>query len=91
MLTTLQLAKITKALGNVHRLDMLEVLSTVSDANLTEIVNELALNNKTASEHLRRLALADLITKKYHGRWVKHRLTDRALVILTFSCLPAGR
>ena len=84
MLTTIQMAKITKALGNVHRLRMLEMLSTVSDACLTEIVNELGLNNKTASEHLRRLALADLITKKYHGRWVEHRLTDRASAVLTF-------
>jgi len=49
-----------------------------------EISIALEIELKTASEHLRRLAIAGLILKRNEGREVRHAITKRAGNILTF-------
>ena len=46
---------------------MLELINSSPNLTLNEIAEELNINFKTASEHLRRLTLAGLVTKKHKG------------------------
>jgi DNA-binding MarR family transcriptional regulator len=47
-----------------------------------EISERLQIESKTASEHLRRMAIAGLLLKRHEGRQVRHALTARARSIL---------
>lgn len=76
--------KIVKGFSNHRRIMMMELLQERTELTLDAISQELKINLKTASEHLRRLALADLVEKRYQGRYVLHQLTPRAKNILTF-------
>ena len=49
-----------------------------------EISDELGANFKTISEHLHRLAFADLVLKKNMGSVVEHSLSDVGRVVLKF-------
>jgi predicted transcriptional regulator len=62
----------------------MDLLDAEPDLSLIEIAGKLNINFKTASEHVRRLALADLVTKRNHGAAVLHALTARGVLILKF-------
>ncbi len=51
---------------------------------MVEIAGKLNTNFKTASEHIKRLAIADLVIKRSAGINVRHKLTDRGVNILIF-------
>ena len=63
---------------------MLALISAVPELSVIEIANRLKINMKTASEHIRRLAISGLVLKRNQEKNVRHKLTDRGIVILKF-------
>ena len=57
---------------------------TVLISAVSEIAQKLKINIKTASEHIRRLAIPGLVIKRNQGKNVRHKLSDRGVVILKF-------
>lgn len=64
-----------KALGDPHRLTMIEAIADSGDAicvcDLTEYV---PLSQPTVSHHLKILAEAGLVQREQRGRWAYYRL-----------------
>ena len=82
--THLQLQGIVRGFANHRRIQMLGLLEGQPELSLLEVARRLRINTKTASEHLRRLAIAGLVMKRSAGRAVRHKLTPRGSDILTF-------
>jgi DNA-binding transcriptional ArsR family regulator len=79
-----QTERIIKGFANHRRLAILELLNKEPELSVAEISEKLDINFKTASEHIRRLAIAGLVLKRSDSLNVRHRLTDRAKTILKF-------
>ncbi|MBI3289933.1 winged helix-turn-helix transcriptional regulator [Candidatus Microgenomates bacterium] len=84
MLTYRQLERIVKGFSNHRRIQMLELINRKPELSLTEISTELKINNKTASEHIRRLAISGLVLKRNRGVNVLHALSPLGFLILKF-------
>ena len=76
--------RITKGIANHRRLEILDLLHKKPELSVDEIATELKINLKTASEHLRRMALSGLIMKRYEAQFVRHKITSRGSSILKF-------
>ncbi len=81
---TKRLEKIVRGFSNHRRIEILELLAVRPELCVGQISEKLQIEIRTASEHLRRLAIAGLLVKRYAGREVRHTLTDRAHRILGF-------
>ena len=81
---TKRLERIVKGFANHRRIEILQLLSAHPDLCVGEISEKLQIELKTASEHVRRLALAGLVQKRYKGREVRLRTFGKAQDILTF-------
>ena len=79
-----KLERIVKGFANHRRIQMMRLLEQRPELTLLDICNALRIGLQAGSEHLRKLALAGLVAKRYQGRWVRHRLTPRAEVVLSF-------
>lgn len=79
-----RLERVVKGFANHRRIEILELLGRKPEMSVGEISIALEIELKTASEHLRRLAIAGLILKRQEGREVRHAVTARAKHILTF-------
>ncbi len=79
-----QLERIVKGFANHRRIEILELLIRQSELSVAEISGKLKINFKTASEHIRRLAIAGLVLKRSAGNHVRHKLSDRGKGILKF-------
>jgi len=79
-----RLERVVKGFANHRRIEMLELLKKKPELSLADISRELGINNKTASEHLIRLANAGLVVKRYVDRNVCHRITEKSKDVLTF-------
>jgi DNA-binding transcriptional ArsR family regulator len=79
-----QLERIVRGFANHRRIKILELLEREPELSVDEISEKLDINFKTASEHIRRLAIAGLIMKRQRSLNVRHKLTDRGLSILKF-------
>ena len=73
-----------KGAANHRRLQMLDLLQRKPELSVDEIATSLKINFKTASDHIRRLAIAGLVLKRYEGNFVRHKLTNRGISILKF-------
>ena len=62
----------------------MDLLSAYPELSVTEITQKLKINLKTASEHIRRLAISGLVIKRNQAQNVRHKLSDRGAVILKF-------
>ena len=60
------------------------LLEKFPELALFEIADRLTINFKTASEHIRRLAIAGLVWKRSEGSAVRHVLSPAGKVILKF-------
>ncbi|MBI4276599.1 winged helix-turn-helix transcriptional regulator [Candidatus Uhrbacteria bacterium] len=78
------LERLVRAFANHRRIEILELLDRTPEMSVDEIADELRINCKTASEHIRRLAIAGLVLKRSQGLYVRHKLTDLAKTILKF-------
>ncbi len=76
--------RIVKGFANHRRLQILELLENEPELSVLEIAEKLNINFKTASEHLRRLAISGLVLKRYEGLNVRHKLSERGCKILKF-------
>jgi DNA-binding transcriptional ArsR family regulator len=63
---------------------MVNLLSAFPELSLSEISQKLKINLKTESEHVRRLAISGLVLKRNQGKNVRHKLSDRGVVVLKF-------
>ena len=73
-----------KGFANHRRIQILELLRKKPELSVDEIATELDINFKTASEHVRRLAIAGLVLKRNEGHNVRHKLTNHASLVLKF-------
>lgn len=79
-----RLERIVKGFANHRRLEILDLLNRAPELSVDEIAERLHLGYENASDHLRKLAIAGLILKRYEGTTVRHKLTPRAETILVF-------
>ena len=79
-----QLERTIKAFASRHRLQILRTLQQEPGLPVAEIARRVRLNVKTASAHLRRLAVGRLVSKRADGRMVRCKLTTRGRDVLKF-------
>jgi len=79
-----KLERIAKGFANHRRLAILDLLHSQPELSVDEIASSLNVNFKTASEHIRRLAQAGLVLKRYEGNFVRHKVSPQGLSILKF-------
>jgi DNA-binding transcriptional ArsR family regulator len=78
------LEQILKGCANHRRIETLLLLRTEPELTLEQIAEHLGVNFRTASEHMRRMAVGGLLMKRYEGTSVHHTLTRRGKDILAF-------
>jgi DNA-binding transcriptional ArsR family regulator len=79
-----QLERVVKGFANHRRIEIMNLLDKSPELSVMEIADALRINFKTASEHIRRLAIAGLVMKRNEGSNVRHALTVPAKNILKF-------
>jgi DNA-binding transcriptional ArsR family regulator len=79
---SMKLERVVKGFANHRRIEILELLRKTPEMSVCEIAEVCRIEFKTASEHIRRLAIAGLVLKRHKGREVRHVLTERAARIL---------
>jgi len=79
-----KLERIVRGFSNHRRIEILDLLEKKPELSLIEIANELNINFKTASEHVRRLAIAGLVLKRSEGSAVRHCLSSLGKLTLKF-------
>ena len=81
---TRQLERVIKGFANRRRIQILVLVKKRPELSVAEISDELNLNYENASDHIRKLAIAGLVLKRYQGTEVRHRLTERGEAALSF-------
>jgi len=84
MLKNRQLERIVKGFANHRRIQIMELIDNEPELSVMDISTKLKINVKTASEHIRRLAIAGLVLKRNRGVNVMHKLSPQGFVILKF-------
>ena len=79
-----QLEAIVRGFANHHRIALLLLLADQPDLTLDGCASGLDLNVKTASGHLRELAINGYVDKQADGRNVHHTLTPRGQAAVAF-------
>ncbi len=79
-----KLERVVKGFSNHRRIEILDLLKKKPELSLIEIAEELKINFKTASEHIRRLAISGLLVKRSEGPSVRHKVTPAGISILMF-------
>ena len=82
--TTKQMERHLKGIANHRRIDILLLIAKENVITLEKIVEKLKVNEKTISEHTRRLFIAGLINKNYKGKYVEHSLSPYGKTFVTF-------
>jgi rhodanese-related sulfurtransferase/DNA-binding transcriptional ArsR family regulator len=73
-----QFARIGKALGSPHRLELLELLGQ-GERTVDSLAGEIAASIANVSQHLQSLRQASLVESRKHGQFVYYRLADPAI------------
>ncbi len=73
-----------KGVSNHRRIQILLLIARRPGIILEDILTELEGNQKTFSEHTRRLVIAGLVEKSYAGRMVQHDLTPYGKIFVNF-------
>ena len=81
---TRKLERIVRGFSNHRRIEIIMLLERKPELSVIEISYELGINFKTASEHIRRLAIAGLVMKRNEGSSVRHALTLTGKLTLKF-------
>lgn len=79
-----QLERIIKGVSNHRRIEILELLKKKPELSIIDISEILNVNFKTISEHVKRLATAGFVLKRYDNHSVRHKITKRGLLVLKF-------
>ncbi len=79
-----KLERTVKGFSNHRRIEILDLIKRKPEISVVDISDELKINFKTASEHIRRLAIAGLVIKRSKGPSVCHKITPTGNSILMF-------
>jgi len=79
-----KIEKIVKGFANHRRIQVLELLDKTPNLSVDDISQNLNVGFFTISDHIRKLADAGLVEKKYKNRFVLHNLTKRGKCVLSF-------
>ena len=79
-----QLERLVRGFSNHRRIEMLDLLKKRPELSVIDVAEELKINFKTASDHIRRLAIAGLVIKRNEGSSVCHKITSKGNAILMF-------
>jgi len=79
-----QIERHVKGVANHWRIEILLLVAKNEGITVEGIADSLQGNNKTISEHTRRLAQAGLIDKKYVGRTISHTLSPYGKIFYKF-------
>jgi DNA-binding transcriptional ArsR family regulator/rhodanese-related sulfurtransferase len=85
-----QFARIGKALGSPHRLEILELLAQ-GERSVDSLATETGLSLANASQHLQALRRAALIESRREGLFVYYRLADPAVFELCATIQKVAR
>jgi DNA-binding transcriptional ArsR family regulator len=78
------LERILKGVASHRRIQILDILNKQSELSVFDVAENISIDFRTTSEHLRKLALAGLVMKRNEGATVRHALSERGKVILKF-------
>lgn len=84
-----QFARIGKALGNPHRLEVLELLAQ-GERSVESLAIETGLSLANASQHLQALRRASLVERRRDGLFVYYSLADPAVFDLCIALRTAA-
>jgi rhodanese-related sulfurtransferase len=73
-----QFARVGKALGNPHRLELLELLGQC-ERTVDSLAGEIGVSIANVSQHLQALRQAALVESRKQGQFVYYRLADPAI------------
>ena len=76
--------KIAKGFANHRRIEILELLQETPELSIFDMAEHLSVNFRTISAHTQKLVAAELVTKRYQGATVHHRITPLGASILKF-------
>ena len=79
-----ELEKILKGVASHRRVQIVDLLEKEAELSVLDIAEHLAIDFRTASEHLRKLVIAGIVMKRSDGAAVRHALTTRGKYILKF-------
>jgi len=79
-----KIERIVKGFANHRRVQILDLLKHAPELSVDEISERLNIGYENASDHVRKLAIAGLVMKRYEGTSVRHKLTERGEAILVF-------
>jgi len=77
-------AEVAKALGHVHRLEILELLAQ-GERNVEALAGRVGLSIANASQHLRLMRRAGLLASRRDGKHILYGLSDPAVLDLVAS------
>lgn len=78
------LERIVKGFSNHRRLEIMNLLKREPELSVDQVSERLKIGYENASDHLRKMAIAGLLLKRYEGNTVRHKLTSRGESILVF-------
>lgn len=84
VLSSRHLERVIKGFANHRRIEILELLNKSPELSVDEVAERLSIGYENASDHIRKLAIAGFVMKRSDGKAVRHKLTPRAKVVLTF-------
>ena len=79
-----QVERIVKGFANHRRIEILELLSKSPEMSLADISRVLRINFRTASDHIRKMAIAGFVVKRSEGLTVRHKITSKGISVLKF-------
>lgn len=82
-------ADVAKALGHAHRLEILELLAQ-SERSVEALAERAELSIANASQHLRLMRRAGLLTSRRDGQRILYRLSDPAVLTLVAALHRVG-
>lgn len=77
--------RVFKGVANHRRIEILRVLSGAGELSLREIADRVRVDYPTAGEHVRKLALSGLVSKRNKAQAVLHDLTPRGKRMLAVA------
>ena len=82
--TPKQMERHLRGVANHYRIQILLTVAKQDGITLEDLVITLKANQKTTSEHTRRLVQAGLLNKNYRGRFVEHTLSPYGRLFVQF-------
>ena len=79
-----ELTKVSKALANPYRLEIICLLAQ-KEFSVEELANEIEISAANASQHLQSLKASKLVTSTRHGHYIKYKLANNKVYKLWLS------